>query len=395
MQNPIKVLVVGQSKEIIASFEPILRRHPDVKFATRLLTNGTFDPLHGVRDIPDVLFLELRHCWEDELEALNVRPAAHRPKIITVGASDDARVLRRAMQLGVREFLNIPVEPKEVANALQNVVDEKRAAYNPVPRRMTAVFNAKGGSGASLLASNLSHIMAQELGLRVALVDLDLQFGTSALCLNLTPNVGIGDALFATEDIDTVALQGYMTKHESGLDVLASATNGIVDGVNVPSHQLEHLLQVVSASYDHVVVDLPRTIDALTLSVMARADRIVLVLQQNLSHLHDAKRVCQGLRTHLENVDGRIVIAVNRFHNKAGVAVRDITQGLGCQAWVEIPNDYKRVSQAEDLGVPLFTHAPSAPVTKALRQFARTLSGVSPQKRGLWKRIFSDRHAHV
>lgn len=392
MAKFVKVLIVGHSKETVASLEPILRKHPDVKSASRLLTNGTVDPLHGVRDIPDVLMLELSQNWEDELQALNIRPAAQRPKVIAAGASDDARVLRRAMQMGVRDFLNIPIDPHEVIAALQNLVDEKRAIHSPVSQRITAVFNAKGGSGASFLASNLSHIMVQDLKLRVALVDLDLQFGTSALCLNLHPKVGIGDALFSAADIDTVALQGYMSKHESGLDVLASTPHGFVAPSEVSTDQLDHLLQVVASSYDHVVIDLPRIIDALTLSVMAKADRIVLVLQQYLSHLHDAKRFVQGLRGQFQDLDERLVIAINRFHNKASVSTRDIEQGLGCRAVFEIPNDYKRVSVAEDLGVPLFAHAPSAPVTKSLRQFAQSLSGVSPPARGLFKRMFSDSH---
>lgn len=392
MSKSIKVLIVGHNKETVASLEPILRKHPDVKFASRFVTNGTVDPLHGVRDIPDVLMLELRQSWEDELQALNIRPPAHRPKVIAVGASDDASVLRRAMQMGVRDFLNIPIDADEVIAALQNLADEKRAVHSPVPRRMTAIFNAKGGSGASLLASNLSHIMAQDLKLRVALVDLDLQFGTSALCLNLNPNVGIGDALFSAADIDAVALQGYMSKHESGLHVLASTPHGFVAPADVPTARLDHLLQVLSSSYDHVVIDLPRIIDPLTLTAMEKADRIVLVLQQYLSHVHDAKRIVHGLRSHIHGLDERLVVAINRFQSKASVGARDIEQGLDCRAVVEIPNDYKRVSVAEDLGIPLLTHAPSAPVTKSLRQFAQTLSGVSPPARGLFKRMFSDRH---
>ncbi len=395
MPNSMKLLIVGHCKETVASLEPVLRKIPTVKFDSRLFTNGTVDPLYGVRDIPDVILLELTHNWEDKLKALNVRPPAHRPKVLAVGAAEDAAVLRRAIQGGVRDFLNVPIDPSEVETALNKLVEEKRAVHNPVPQRMTAIFNAKGGSGGSLLASNLSHIMAAELGLRVALIDLDLQLGTSALCLDLDPTLGIGDVLFGTEDVDAIALQGYMTHHDSGLDVLASTPHGFFSSVEVLTSRMDQILNLVAQSYDHVVVDVPRMIDPTTLSVLARADRIVLVMQQYLAHLHDAKRIVQGLRGHIENIDERLVVAINRYQNKASVSARDIAQGLNHLTSIEIPNDYKRVCTAEELGVPLYTHSRSAPVSKALRQLARNLSGVTPHKKGLFKRIFTDRHPSV
>ncbi|MDH3638515.1 MAG: AAA family ATPase [Gammaproteobacteria bacterium] len=386
----MKVLIVSRSKDVIESLEPILRKDPNVKSASRLLRNGHADPLHGVSDLPDVVLLQVSHNWEAEIESLNMRPPALRPVVLGVGSSEDPQVLRRAMRLGVRDFLNIPVEATEVSAALEKIQKEKSATHSPVPQRITAVLNAKGGSGATLLASNLSHIMVEQLGLRAALVDMDLQLGTSALCLNLKPTVGMADALSAAQDIDAMALSGYMTRHASGLDVLASVAHGLIEPNIASADQINGLLSVIAQSYDHVMVDLPRSIDPLTLAVMARADRILIVVQQHLSHLYDAKRIVNALRGHLDGVDQRLTVVINRLNKKATVSVRDIEQTLGVQFRVEIPNDYKKVCQAEDLGIPLYEHAPSIPLTKALRQLALNLSGVTPVKRGLLRRMFSE-----
>lgn len=390
MLNPLKVLIVSHSKDTIESLQRAVRQQPSVKSAARLLSNGHADPLHGVRDLPDVLMLEISHNWEQELDALNIRPPALRPAVLAVGPTDDPGLLRGAMKYGVRDFLSSPVDPTEVSAALDKTRGEKRSAQSSAPQRMTAVLNAKGGSGATLLASNLGHIMAQELNLKVALVDLDLQLGTSALCLNLHPTVGIGDALSAAGEIDSVALRGYMTKHDSGLDVLASVPHAFVDTTPTSPEQLDQLLNVVGQNYDHVVVDVPRSLDPLTLAALGRADRILLVLQQHLTHLHDAKRLVNALRSHQDDVDDRLTVLINRFDKKAGIRVRDMENALKVDFFARIPNDYRRVCQAEDLGVPLYTHARSALISKALRKLAANLAGVAPVKRGLFKRMFGE-----
>ncbi len=390
MVMPLKVLIVGHSRTTIESFQQVLRQRSDVKSAIRLLTNGHVDPLHGVRDLPDVLVLQVSHNWEDELEALNARPPAARPAVLAVGPSDDPKLLRRAIRTGVRDFLTVPVDPTEVVSVLERIRNENRSSQAAAPHRLTAVLNAKGGSGGTLIASNLSHIMVEELKLRVALVDLDLQLGNSALCLNLNPKIGIREALGAAQEIDSVALRAYMTRHKSGLDVLAVPSQAFIEPQTVSAEQLDQVLTVIGQNYDHTVVDVPRSIDPVTLSVLARADRILLVLQQHLSNLHDAKRLVNTLRSYNEDLEGRLTVVINRFQKAASIGVRDVENALGVDYHVELPNDYKRVCQAEDLGVPLYTHAKSAPVSKALRSLARNLSGVLPAKRGLFGRMFRE-----
>lgn len=395
MLSPLKVLIVSHSRDTMESLQRVLRERTDVKTATRLLENGHLDPLHGVKDLPDVLMLQVSHNWEAELDALNMRPPAVRPAVLAFGTGDNPNLLRRAMRTGVRDFLTVPINPEEVVAALEKIEQEKRTEHAPAPQRLTAVLNAKGGSGATLVASNLSHIMVEGLKLRVALVDLDLQLGNSALCLNLNPQVGIKEALSASQDIDSVALRAYMTRHKSGLDVLAGAPQDFIEPVATSPEQLDQLLTVIGQNYDHTVVDVPHSIDSLTLSVLARADRVLLVLQQHLTHLHDAKRLVNTLRGYREELEGRLTVVINRYHKKSSIGVRDIENALGVDFHAKIPNDYKRVCQAEDLGVPLYTHAPSAPISKALRSLARNLSGITPVKRGLFRRMLAERPSQV
>ena len=57
------------------------------------------------------------------------------------------------------------------------------------------LFSGKGGVGKTLLATNLSVALAVETESRVALVDLDLQFGDIGVMLNLDHSRSITDVV--------------------------------------------------------------------------------------------------------------------------------------------------------------------------------------------------------
>lgn len=386
MTRPVQVLLVAQSKQTLEMLKPLLRDEADIKFSARVVEQGQADPLQGVKQQPDILLLELSDNWEHELSALKAR--VNRPEVLALSTRDDPAMMRMAMQAGARDFFTTPLVAHELSAALHKAAQEKLSGKAPYQEHMTAVLNAKGGSGATLLASNLAHILAADMRARVALVDLDLHFGTAALYLDLHPETGILEALADVDELDAVALQGYMTKHPSGLEVLAASSDQIVLPLEASATQLNRLLEIVAQNYDHVLVDLPRVIDSRAAAVLERADQIVLVVQQFLSHLHDAKRIIHFLRHRIDRTDDQILTVVNRYNSKSSVTRRNIEQALQNRSIGMIPNDYKRVSQAEHLGIPLRQHAPSAPITKAIARLARHISGKPEEKRGLFKRMF-------
>jgi pilus assembly protein CpaE len=70
--------------------------------------------------------------------------------------------------------------------------------------------------------------------MRTALLDMDRQFGTLPLYLDLTPREGVIAALANADQIDTVALEGYMLKHPSGLRLLASMSEELASPWEIP-----------------------------------------------------------------------------------------------------------------------------------------------------------------
>jgi pilus assembly protein CpaE len=370
-----RILISSRSRPQIEYVELMLKSEPGVEVQTRVVVNGHFDPLYGVDTPPDVLILDLSQSWETELRELMAHP--ERPQLIVIApAEDNGRVIRMAMQAGARDYFTHPVERGEILASVQRMAEElgAKAQRQRGKGRLTAVINAKGGSGASFLACSVAHCMASHLRMRTALLDMDLQFGTLPLYLDLAPREGVIAALANADQIDTVALEAHMLKHPSGLRLLASMSEELVSPWEIPQDRLDRLLGQAVGDFEHVVVDLPRQIDPVTSRIMERADYLLIVTQQGISHLRDGKRLVRIATRDLAIPNDRIHVVVNRHDKSNPVDSAQIQAALKPGSLVEVPNDYRRVSESINLGVPLCESAKGAAITRAIVAIAEKLA---------------------
>ena len=390
MNKIFNVLVAGRDKQELVSLERSLHDRTDYTVKVRLASNGHFDPLHDIHALPDLLVLCLSDAWENELQQLSERSPSSRPPVIVVtNTGDETQVMRQAMRAGARDLFTRPVKVDLLIEAINLVANEKftRGTSEPL---LTAVVNAKGGSGATLLAANLAHVIAKEGGQKVALIDMDLQFGTLGLYLDLQPNMGIVEVLEYSHDLDAVALKAYMTEHESGVFMLAATQNSVVLPREIDLDKLSDLLNTLQSSFDHVIVDLPRQIDAVTMTVLERADNVVITTQQSLTHLRDTIRLRSILKDELGINEKRMLVVVNRYDSNDAITLADINKMLSDSPVSTIPNDYKRVTENINLGIPLYKQSRHSAITKAVIKLATRLSNrdVSADKSGIFSRMF-------
>lgn len=383
MPSSLNILLVSRKAEVLDSLEKVLLDGGIAAPRRKLVINGHVDPLHGVDPMPDLLILHVSHLWQEELEMFMARHPHQRPALIVVGASTSAELMRMAMRAGARDLLNNPLITADLLDAVQRVANER--PLTAVPKRdaqITAFINAKGGCGATLLAVNVAHILVEKSRQKVALFDLDMQFGTAPLYLDLFPQRGIAQALENLRSLDEVALQGYFSRHASGLDVIS---HGIEQGMvtrEVSASELNQLLDLALLKHDHLVLDLPRRIDTVTVTAMQRADRIVLVLQQSVTALRDAAKLTAWLRNDLGLVKEQLRIVVNRHDKSAPVSIDDIRKTLGNDDVVLIPNDYQAVSACINSGTPLLNYARKATITRAIVALESKLGGRAAESGG-------------
>lgn len=394
MEIALNVLLVSRHAETLDQLEKCLASYDGLRTQRRLVVNGHVDPLHGIQATPDVLILHLSQNWQQELEALSNRSADLRPPVIVLGPSGDVSVMRLAMRAGARDFLGIPIVEQELIDALSNVARDRRSANRESSSAAVTTFiNAKGGSGATLLACNVAHIMAGVSQQRVMLVDLDLQFGTLPLYLDLYPKRGLLQAIDNLDELDAMALEGYAVKHSSGLRVLGHTAEDSLPAHEVTARQIERLLDLAATTNEQVIVDLPRRIDEVSVAVLERAQRVVVVVQQSLTTLRDASRLLQILQRDLALPSDRLCVVVNRYEKNSPLTLQDIERTLKLSDLSIVPNDFRTVSEAVNSGTALYDQAKGSAIVKAVMALETELGGSSSSDGksggGLISRTFS------
>ncbi|PAU53796.1 AAA family ATPase [Pseudomonas indica] len=384
----LSLLISSRDAGALRHLQGLSQRIPSLRVNTRLVTNGHTDPLYGLEQMPDLLLLRVSHLWREELDALLQRPAHERPPLLVCGPLDEREGMRLAMQAGARDFLPEPVAAEELLKALGRMVSESRSGGGATGQ-LVAVMNAKGGSGATLLACNLAQQLSAKVG-STLLLDLDLQFGSVSHYLDVHPNHSHVEVLQQIDDMDGVALRGFCSHFSPTLHILGGRLDELCLPQDVRAEQLEALLRLAKDNYEWTVVDLPRQIDHLTGTVLEQADRIYVLVQQSISHLKDAGRLVRILRDELGVQGGRLQVVVNRYDKGSPISLRDIGEALRCTELQKLPNDFAVVSESQNAGVPLDIHAPRAPITQALRELSKELAGHQADAgQSLFKRAFS------
>lgn len=364
------ILLAGRNRESLVRIAATLQKLASVDVRTRAITNGHMDPLHGVEVLPTMLVLVVSRNADEELGALAARPPAWRPATLVIAQEHDPDLMRKAMRAGARDFLAEPCTEVELRGAVENILVDEESRARRMFGRITAVINAKGGSGATFIASSIAHLLKTRAKQRVTLVDLDFQFPSLSLQLDIRPKLSLLDALQAIEGLDPVALEGYVGRHKNGLGLLSPSVDQMVLPGEVKPDDVKRLIALASQSFDHIVCDLPRLIDPVNVVALEMAQTVVLVVQQTLAHIRDAKRLKRILLSDLEISSDRIAVVVNRYDPKSRLKLPDLKNTLEVQSLYLIRNDFENVDAAINLGVPIHEHATNSAVAKSLTMLA-------------------------
>ena len=300
-QSPIKVFITGAANGL-AEVREGLADHPDVelvgtaadpvKAGAKLAESAAQVILHGTT--------ATEHVPTAEVEAIRSVTAA--PIVLVTSASANS-LLSEALQAGIHDVVLLPqltdgivfTIKKAHSLAAGRVAGGAGKAASHAEGKVVTLFSPKGGSGKTALACNLAVLFARKHQRRTLLLDLDLQFGDVAIMMGIEPDKTIYDLVMARRELDSEALAGYVTAHQSGVHVLPAPLRP-EDAELVTEERLGHLFAVAKESYDVVVVDTPPFFHGPVLSTLDRTDQLLLVAshgrardQERQAHAADAR----------------------------------------------------------------------------------------------------------
>lgn len=392
LKQPLATFVDGWVISSHASFiNPIqsyLKQWPNTKFTQ--FNEIEFRNLHQERKLttsPDIVLLDGNSDWMNTANYLK-KHFNSSLQIILLTEQSDTDTLRHALKCGIKDVLTIPFDEEELDQLLYDCANEKR--NNSAQGTVSVFINAKGGMGATIIATTVAHLIALEEKTNPVLIDTDAQFGCTSGLLATSPKYLLSDALSQIDEIDELALSGMLTKHESGLKFITSRSEELVDTLpefNAASFH-RFLLQVRNNS-DHVLIDLSRGLENATLPALAEANNIFIVIQQCIPAISEAATLIKQLKHLLGISQQQIKVIVNRYTKSNEIKPEQIKQSLHVDELILIPNDYQSVNSSTDLGELLATHYEHKPIVKVLRETSHLIIGKQHEEAHGLKRFFS------
>jgi pilus assembly protein CpaE len=326
--------------------------------------------------------------------AAKIAQSRHDLAVIVISDNADGQYVLTAMRAGIKEYLTKPLEADTLAGTLDRIAasSERSAERGPI----ISVVGTIGGAGASMLAVNLATEINDLTSKRpVAVVDLDFRYGQLATMLDLQADYTIADLCDTPEQLDRAVVEKVMVKHPSGVHLLARP-NTFNQADQITSAHCASILSALQQMYDYVIVDGPNRFDTSGSTIIDMSDVTFVVTQLIVTSVRNAHRMFEELRDAGYNLDRFSVICNRVGIESAHLAVDHIQTTLNRRVDHEVPDDWRNVSSAINMGTPLLESAPKSRVRMAIRELAEKI--VNPDaagdeneedKAGLLGRIFS------
>jgi pilus assembly protein CpaE len=341
-----------------------------------------------VENAPQVLAWQLRHDQDGLPQDLRLALAdPHGPAVIVLTDGHPAIWFQEALALGVDDVIVLPQPPSALglAAAKACAMRSRRSAAASAGAAVKAyrdahivsVFSTKGGSGKTVIATNLAVAFARQ-GRRTLLMDFDLHSGDDALVLGLSPRWTILDLVQSPGDLDAEKLAGFVTRHQSGVDLLPAPTRPDEEEL-VSVDRLEPLIEIARESYDVVVIDTSSLFSPATLLAIDNTDTLILVGASDVPTIKSLKIALETLDL-LELSVKDIRIVMNRSGAKVGLEDRDVERTLRREITYTISSD-KAIPVSVNRGQPVVIDAPKSRVARSLFEMAASLESVIGSKR--------------
>ena len=395
MAELIKVLIVDDIASTLDNLQKLLSFEPDIQVVATA-ANGKEGVEQAKKLVPDIVLMDVNMPIMDGIQATEtLAQEAPNSPVIIMSVQGERDYLRRAMQSGAREFLIKPFSGDELIASIRRVyqLEQKKESFlakstggaapasappagGEVPRKAEQgqvffFYSGKGGVGKSLLASNLSGSMANETKGKVALVDLDLQFGDIGVLLNLDHSQGITDLIENIDHMDADFIREIMVDGPFGIKVLLTPTSPELADLVTVDH-IRRIFSELRKMFDYIIVDSSAHLGEINLEVLDHADKVVVVTSLSIPSIKNTKLALKIFDS-LSISPDRVVLLLNKSDAHSEFNKESVEANLRFPIAGQIPNDAKLVINSVNRGNPFVSTHPEAEISQRIRELVAKL----------------------
>ncbi len=320
--------------------------------------------------LPEILVVDLNTANVADVDALEriKRSRFANIPVIVLSSYLDQDVVRSLVRIRIDDWL-----PKD-STAFEVYKSCERALRTPslgLREERDAVcysfFPVAGGCGNTTLAIQTAFLVAEKKRKmdQTCLVDLNFQDGAIADYLDLVPSFKIEELSNTPGRLDRQLLEVMLTRHSSGLAVLATPRVP-AKYIEVSEGLIASVLGLLSKSFDNIIIDLPKNWYPWTDNVIWGSNKIFVVSPFTVPGLRHARFVSDAVAAKAP-IDTSVSVIVNRFHEplfSSGLIRKNAERLLSVRLAGFIPESGGSVQEAINRGVPLSEVSPGSKLAK-------------------------------
>lgn len=270
-----------------------------------------------------------------------IRRLAAGTHILALAPDETPETIIRVMRAGADEVLPMPASTTALLKVCIKVTEVRKSNVPAAGPQGTlwVVHAPKAGVGATTLAANLA-VAVRTRERTCAVLDLDMHHGDLALYMNVTPTYTLLDIVEDVKRLDQLFLQGTLTRHDSGAEVLAApvSSNGLTP-LDLNEDDAGTIIDLLMRLHDVTIVDTPAIVTNAVRAAAMRAERFFLVTDLTLPSVRACLRCLEWLR--LDGVDPqRIELVINKQTKVPGELPPDeVSKALKMPVKVLLPRD--------------------------------------------------------
>ena len=364
----IRLLLVEDVVQVSQYVRGLLQHQKNVRLLDTVTEGAAV--LEQIRELrPDALMVDaLLQGKVNGLEvAERVRQAGVKIPIIIVTVPQ--KPVKAGDGMGIVEVLTMPFSGYELMNALTHTNETFRSTAPSAMSKSYVVYSGKGGVGRTTIAYNLAVAFGQVPGVRVCLIDGDLQFGDLRGLLRV-PDTAPSILQLPTDRIAESDLASVLWRDPSGIDLLLAPPR-VEQAEMVTSRDVEKVVSLLRRIYNILIIDSPPAINDTSLVFLEDADSILSIVTPDRNSVRNARLagqafVAAGFDAH------KMMLIMNRAGSQ-GMRPEEITAELGRLPDVAIPDDPGLIAATVSEGVPFVLAQPNARASREITGIVQRL----------------------
>ncbi|MGM8212320.1 AAA family ATPase [Virgibacillus sp. W0430] len=287
--------------------------------------------------------------------------------------------MRQTLRAGASDVVFLTDSTSKIKRDIDAAIEKKeelqthKAAQKPKKTkasRVITITSTKGGVGKTTLAVNLAIAFSKKMS-KVAILDLDLQFGDVALFCDVSAKKSIYD--WVKEDKSGVQIDRFLTLYKSGVHFLSAPHRPEFAEV-ITGDDVRRAIRLMREQFDIIIIDTSSHFNENTIVALENSDDILLTTSPELPALKNSKLLLETISS--LKLSAKVKVIVNKEAKVKGITLETVEKVCGRKVFASLPLNEKGMSAAINEGNPICFSNPRSAPAKQLFRLASSIVGV-------------------